>query len=159
MYQITVQYAADKPQAPKPAALRKWAKAVLANQIDAAEITIRVVDAEEMTHLNSTYRKKNKPTNVLSFPFDLPKGVELETPILGDIAICAEVVNQEASEQNKSTESHWAHMVVHGVYHLLGYDHIKDKEAKVMEALEIDTLIALGFEDPYESGDNIKNYE
>jgi len=159
MYQIIVQYAADKSQAPKPAILRKWAKAALQNQVDSAEVTIRIVDADEMTQLNATYRKQNKPTNVLSFPFQLPDGVELEVPILGDIAICTEVVNKEAAEQNKTPESHWAHMVVHGIYHLLGYDHIKDKDAKVMESLEVETLVALGFEDPYELGDNIQHYE
>jgi probable rRNA maturation factor len=159
MYQIIVQYGTDKPQAPKPAAFRKWAKAALKNQIESAEVSIRIVDANEMRDLNNTYRKKDKPTNVLSFPFTMPDGVELDVPILGDIAICEDVVIEEAKAQNINLESHWAHMVVHGIYHLLGYDHIQDKDAKVMEALEVETLVGLGFEDPYESGDSIKNYE
>ena len=117
MHSITIQYAADKELAPKAALLRKWARAALNKKLpDAAELTIRIVDSEEMTHLNSTYRKKTGPTNVLSFPADIHKDVELDVRLLGDIIICPVVVNSEASTQQKTAEAHWAHMVVHGVF-------------------------------------------
>jgi probable rRNA maturation factor len=98
--------------------------------------------------LNSQYRNQDKPTNVLSFPADLP--AELELPDLGDIIICAEIVEQEAATQKKSLKSHWAHMTVHGILHLLGYDHINDSDATKMEALETQILLKLGFIAPYE---------
>ena len=114
---------------------------------DSGEITIRIVDEMESQHLNHEYRGKDKPTNVLSFPFDAPPGVELE--LLGDLVICRQVVEREAKEQEKDLFAHWAHMVVHGSLHLLGYDHIQDDEAEEMEAIEISVLNALGFENPY----------
>ena len=95
-----------------------------------------------------TYRGKDKPTNVLSFPFECPPGVE-DFPLLGDLIICRQVVEQEASEQQKTLESHWAHMVIHGSLHLLGYDHIEDDEAEEMEALEKEFMQALNYPDPY----------
>ncbi|WP_288791436.1 rRNA maturation RNase YbeY, partial [uncultured Enterobacter sp.] len=97
--------------------------------------------------LNLTYRGKDKPTNVLSFPFEAPPGIEM--PLLGDLIICRQVVEQEAKEQQKPLEAHWAHMVVHGSLHLLGYDHIEDDEAEEMESLETEIMLALGYEDPY----------
>lgn len=151
MHSITIQYAADKELAPKAALLRKWAKTTLNRKLDkAAEVTIRIVDVSEMTHLNSTYRQKKGPTNVLSFPADLPDDIDIGIQLLGDIVICPTVVNQEAETQKKVPEAHWAHMVVHGVFHLLGYDHVLDDDAHVMEALEIETLNDLGFANPYE---------
>lgn len=159
MYQIITQYVADKALAPSTTLLRKWAKKALEQKITAAEITIRIVSIDEMSELNATYRKKQGPTNVLSFPFDLPEEVDMEIPILGDIVVCAEVVNKEAREQNKAPNAHWAHMIVHGVFHLLGYDHETDQEADVMEALEIGVMDALGFANPYEIGENIKHYD
>ncbi|MGL5337628.1 MAG: rRNA maturation RNase YbeY, partial [Aeromonas veronii] len=93
------------------------------------------------------YRGKDKPTNVLSFPFEAPPGLEL--PLLGDLVICRQVVEREAEEQGKPLMAHWAHMVVHGSLHLLGYDHIEDEEAEEMEALERDIMQELGFADPY----------
>ena len=150
MHSITIQFAADKELAPKAALLRKWAKSALNSKLDkAAELTIRIVDVAEMTHLNSSYRQKTGPTNVLSFPAEIPDGVELGIHLLGDIIICPAVVNQEAKEQQKTPEAHWAHMVVHGVFHLLGYDHVLDDDARVMEALEIQILNQLGFANPY----------
>jgi len=159
MHSIIIQLAADKTSVPKKSLLRKWALEALKNNIDAAEVTIRIVEKDEMTELNSTYRHKNKPTNVLSFPFDMSEDVKLDIPILGDIVICADVVNQEAQDQGKSPQAHWAHMVVHGVFHLLGYDHEEDCEAEEMEALEINVLKTMGFENPYETGDTIRNHE
>ena len=113
-----------------------------------AEVTIRLVDEAESNQLNLTYRGKDKPTNVLSFPFECPPGVEL--PLLGDLIICRQVVEREANEQNKPLLAHWAHMVVHGSLHLLGYDHIDDEEAEEMEALEVEFMQALGYDNPYQ---------
>ncbi|WGE89993.1 rRNA maturation RNase YbeY [Actinobacillus arthritidis] len=111
------------------------------------EITIRIVDEAESHELNLTYRGKDKPTNVLSFPFEVPEGIEL--PLLGDLIICRQVVEQEAQEQQIALESHWAHLAIHGTLHLLGYDHIEDAEAEEMEGLETEIMQSLGFEDPY----------
>ncbi len=112
-----------------------------------AEVTIRVVDQDESHQLNLDYRGKDKPTNVLSFPFEAPPEVELD--LLGDLVICQQVVEQEALEQEKPLMAHWAHMVVHGSLHLLGYDHIDDQEADEMEALETEIMQKMGFDDPY----------
>ncbi|NGZ13990.1 rRNA maturation RNase YbeY [Vibrio aestuarianus] len=112
-----------------------------------AEVTIRVVDVQESQQLNHEYRGKDKPTNVLSFPFEAPPGMEID--LLGDLVICRQVVEQEAQEQNKPLMAHWAHMVVHGSLHLLGYDHIEDDEAEEMESLETEIMLDMGFEDPY----------
>lgn len=111
------------------------------------EVTIRIVDEEESHHLNLTYRGKDKPTNVLSFPFEVPDGIELA--LLGDLVICRQVVEHETKEQEISLESHWAHLAVHGTLHLLGYDHILDEEAEEMEGMETEIMQKLGFEDPY----------
>ncbi|MAX85411.1 MULTISPECIES: rRNA maturation RNase YbeY [Thalassolituus] len=129
--------------------LTLWASTALKGRTDfeEPELTIRLTDEEESQALNSEYRGKDKPTNVLSFPFEMPPGIPLE--LLGDLVICVGVVEQEAKEQEKTTEAHWAHMVIHGCLHLLGYDHIKDDEAEEMEALERDLLASLGYPDPY----------
>lgn len=159
MYQITIQHATNLSRVPTDTNLRNWAQLALLSKVEDAELTIRIVDIAEMTELNETYRKKKGPTNVLSFPFETPKDITLDTTILGDIIICADVVNQEAHDQHKNVEAHWAHMVIHGVFHLLGYDHVKDKEAAIMEALETATMQQLGFSNPYELGDDIKHYD
>ena len=129
--------------------LTLWASTALKGrtEFEEPELTIRLTDEEESQALNSEYRGKDKPTNVLSFPFEMPPGIPLE--LLGDLVICVGVVEQEAQEQAKTTEAHWAHMVIHGCLHLLGYDHIKDDEAEEMEALERDLLASLGYPDPY----------
>jgi probable rRNA maturation factor len=114
---------------------------------ESAELTVRIVDTEESHQLNHDYRGKDKPTNVLSFPFEAPPGMELD--LLGDLIICRQVVEKEAEEQNKPLLAHWAHMVVHGSLHLLGYDHIEDDEAEEMESLETEIMQTMGFEDPY----------
>ena len=134
---------------PDDADFMRWIEAALDGERDEAEVSLRIVDADEITALNHQYRGKNYATNVLSFPADLPDAVEL--PLLGDIVICAEVVEREATEQHKTSAAHWAHMVVHGTLHLLGYDHIEDDEAEIMENREIDILHALNFSNPYES--------
>ena len=133
---------------PQPADFQRWLDAAILPFQEEAEVTIRLVDEAESNELNLTYRGKDKPTNVLSFPFECPPGVEL--PLLGDLVICRQVVESEATEQGKPLMAHWAHMVVHGSLHLLGYDHIEDGEAEEMEALEVEFMAALGFENPYQ---------
>lgn len=147
--ELELQIASNAKTLPHPSQFRDWVAAALANRIDPAELTIRIVDEEEMTALNHQYRDKNKPTNVLSFPFEPMDDVELELPILGDIIICADVVSNEALEGDKPLLAHWAHMVIHGCLHLLGYDHIDPEEAEVMESLETDILVHLGYPPPY----------
>lgn len=120
-----------------------WVLTALKGQCGEAEITLRIVDPIEMTQLNFRYRGQNKPTNVLSFPLE-------EVPLVGDIVICASVVAAEAQAQKKEIKAHWAHLTIHGVLHLLGYDHIEPAEAEYMEALEIRMLKDLGFSNPYE---------
>lgn len=150
MYQIIVQRAVSNISIPSTPLFKRWAKGALEEKIPNAELTIRVVDEDEMRSLNSTYRKKDKTTNVLSFPFDTPEDVDVDLPLLGDIVICAQVIIDEAKEQHKTVDAHWAHMIVHGVLHLLGYDHEKDDEAEMMEAEEIKILKKLGFDNPYQ---------
>ena len=132
---------------PIEAEFQQWLNAaVIPFQAD-AEVTIRLVDEQESHALNLEYRGKDRPTNVLSFPFEAPPGMELE--LLGDLIICRQVVEKEALEQNKPLKAHWAHMVVHGSLHLLGYDHIEDEEAEEMESLETEIMQNMGFVDPY----------
>ncbi|WP_343554067.1 rRNA maturation RNase YbeY [Pantoea sp.] len=138
---------ADENNLPAEAAFQRWLEAAVTPFQPGSEVTIRLVDEAESNELNLTYRGKDKPTNVLSFPFEAPPGIEL--PLLGDLIICRQVVEQEAAEQGKTVEAHWAHMVVHGTLHLLGYDHIEDSEAEEMEALETEIMLALGYPDPY----------
>ncbi|HHF6443894.1 TPA: rRNA maturation RNase YbeY [Haemophilus influenzae] len=125
----------------------QWATAAIQPEGNEVEMTVRIVDEAESHELNLTYRGKDRPTNVLSFPFECPDEVEL--PLLGDLVICRQVVEREAAEQEKLLMAHWAHMVVHGGLHLLGYDHIEDDEAEEMESLETQIMQGLGFDDPY----------
>ena len=125
----------------------QWATAAVQAEGDEVEMTVRIVDEAESHELNLTYRGKDRPTNVLSFPFECPDEVAL--PLLGDLVICRQVVEREAAEQEKPLMAHWAHMVVHGSLHLLGYDHIEDDEAEEMESLETQIMQGLGFDDPY----------
>ena len=127
--------------------IEQWATAAVQPQSDEVEMTVRIVDEAESHELNLNYRGKDRPTNVLSFPFECPDEVEL--PLLGDLVICRQVVEREAQEQEKPLMAHWAHMVVHGSLHLLGYDHIEDDEAEEMESLEAQIMTGLGFADPY----------
>jgi probable rRNA maturation factor len=133
---------------PTLAQFQHWLDSTLLPENDGVELTIRLVNKNESQQLNAQYRNKDKPTNVLSFPFEVPAGIELN--LLGDLIICADIVEKEAIEQNKTLTAHWAHMVIHGCLHLLGYDHIDDTDAQNMEALEIDILAKLGFNNPYE---------
>jgi len=112
------------------------------------DMTVRVVDTEEGCELNNTYRQKNYATNVLSFPFEAPEAIDID--LLGDIVICAPVVSSEAKQQHKPALRHWAHLTIHGTLHLLGFDHIDNDEAELMEAIEINALSELGYPNPYE---------
>ncbi|KDM91201.1 rRNA maturation RNase YbeY [Photobacterium galatheae] len=145
---LDLQFAtAEEGGMPTEADFQRWLEAAVTPFQADAEVTVRLVDEAESQTLNRDYRGKDKPTNVLSFPFEAPPGVELE--LLGDLIICRQVVEKEAEEQNKPLLAHWAHMVVHGSLHLLGYDHIEDDEAEEMEALETEIMQGLGFANPY----------
>jgi probable rRNA maturation factor len=145
---LDLQIACDDENLPSQAFLQRVVENVLQPYQKPFELTIRLVTPEESAQLNGQYRQKHKPTNVLSFPFEAPP--EIELPLLGDLVICASVVANEAKEQNKTLEAHWAHMVTHGCLHLLGYDHINETDAQEMESLEISLLAQLGYDDPYQ---------
>jgi probable rRNA maturation factor len=156
-YHIDLQHACDDPIPVNDQSLQTWAELALLEHMDSAELTLRLVDSTEITELNHSYRQQNKPTNVLAFPSELPDNIELDYPLLGDVIICPQVLQQESQELGKSLEEHWAHIVIHGVLHLLGYDHIKDSDAEIMQALEVKLLSKLGFANPYHTeGDNVE---
>ncbi len=152
--EIDLQIACEDEEPPSQEQLGQWIETTLnqaryspdSNQ-GPVELTVRIVTNDESQHLNNTYRNKDKPTNVLSFPFEAPEGIPLT--LLGDLIVAAEVVRQEAIEQGKPLTAHWAHMIVHGTLHLLGYDHTDAAEADIMEQLETQILKSLGFNDPY----------
>ena len=145
---IDLQIACEQESGlPTAEQIEQWATAAVQPQSDEVEMTVRIVDEAESHELNLNYCGKERPTNVLSFPFECPDEVEL--PLLGDLVICRQVVEREAQEQDKPVMAHWAHMVVHGSLHLLGYDHIEDDEAEEMESLEAQIMTGLGFADPY----------
>ena len=144
---VDLQVACKDNHLPVQQQFKLWANTALQSYNKSFELTIRLVDPSESQQLNHQYRNKNTPTNVLSFPFDVPDGIELD--LLGDLVICAEVVKQEAKQQNKLLADHWAHMVIHGCLHLLGFDHINESDADKMEKLETQLLFSLGIEDPY----------
>lgn len=127
--------------------IREWVAAAVGRHARGQELTIRMVNSAEMARLNRRFRGKTGPTNVLSFQADVPPGVE--TALLGDIVICADVIRREAREQSKRVQAHWCHMVVHGVLHLLGYDHENERDGAVMERKETVILTRLGFPNPY----------
>lgn len=127
--------------------ISRWLSTAISTQKSEAEVTVRIVEEKESHDLNLQYRGKDKSTNVLTFPFEVPP--EIELPLLGDLVICKEVVEREAKEQGKPLKAHWAHMLIHGGLHLLGFDHIDDDEANEMETLEKELMLSLGFNDPY----------
>ncbi|MAA84299.1 MAG: rRNA maturation RNase YbeY [Halieaceae bacterium] len=133
--------------------IRSWVSHALAQterlSDDIPELSVRITDNDEAAHFNQTYRAQSGPTNVLSFAADLPP--EADCGLLGDLVICAPLVQKEAAQQQKSEQAHWAHLVIHGVLHLLGHDHQIPAEAAQMELLEIDLLSRLGFPNPYET--------
>ncbi|MBR9868924.1 MAG: rRNA maturation RNase YbeY [Oceanospirillales bacterium] len=146
-YFVDRQCQIEDENLPSEEQLTEWVSAALKGRLDAAELSIRIVSPEESRELNHQYRGKDSSTNVLSFPFEMPEGIELE--LLGDLVVCAEVVDREAREQNKPLFNHWCHMVVHGVLHLLGFDHINNDDAEEMEQLEREILASLNIPDPY----------
>ncbi len=149
MMELDVQIALDMPGLPDVADFRRWVETALAAldyQRD-AELTIRIVNEAESTALNEKYRHKQGPTNVLSFSFEAVP--EVASHLLGDIVICAPVVLREATSQGKSPQAHWAHLVIHGVLHLLGYAHDEETHAEAMELLETRILALLDYSDPY----------
>lgn len=158
---IDCQNASSAANLPSEDQLALWVNHVLQHpaladdsSLENAELSIRIVDKEESQTLNRDYRQQDKPTNVLSFPADLPDVIDI--PLLGDLVICAPVVEQEAREQAKTGDAHWAHIVVHGVLHLLGYDHIDDNDAAIMETMETEILATLGIACPYTVDDEEK---
>lgn len=148
-YQIDIESNSQSQQIPALAELERWVSAALqSQQLEDAEVSLYIVDEDESQELNSQYRGKDYPTNVLSFPADIPE--EVGVPLLGDLVVCAPVVEREAREQGKTLAAHWAHMLVHGSLHLLGFDHIDDGEAEEMEALETEIITGLGYPSPYQ---------
>ncbi|MDO9622758.1 MAG: rRNA maturation RNase YbeY [Pseudomonas sp.] len=148
MLELDLQVATQATDLPSAAQFRAWCEIALRQRTADSELTIRLVDETEGHELNHTYRQRDYATNVLSFPADVPDEL-LDIPLLGDLVICVPVVEREALEQEKTPEAHWAHLVIHGCLHLLGYDHIDDDEAEEMEALERTLLAELGHPDPY----------
>jgi probable rRNA maturation factor len=144
---IVVQSATTVTPVPSSQQFERWVRAVLKKDRD-AELVIRLVDRAESRRLNSRYCRTNKATNVLSFPADIPSVVGLS--LLGDLIICAPILIEEAQEQDKSVEAHWAHLTIHGVLHLLGHDHQNRDEASEMESMETGILKSLGYPDPYQ---------
>lgn len=147
MIDLTLQVATAQPGLPDRSQVENWARAALQSRTS-AELTVRLVGLEESAALNERYRGRQGATNVLSFPAELPPELE-DLPLLGDIVICAPLVEEEAEAQGKDPVAHWAHLVVHGVLHLLGYDHVDEDDAERMESLETRLLRELGFPDPY----------
>ncbi len=143
--ELDIQRQVESDNLPSDEQFQQWAE--LALQQSQGQVAIRIVDENESQQLNKTYRHKDKATNVLSFEMELPD--ELGLPLQGDLVICAPVVEREAMEQNKALHNHWAHMVIHGMLHLQGYDHLDDQQAEEMESLEITLLQQLGMANPY----------
>jgi probable rRNA maturation factor len=144
---IDIQKACASDDSPDEDSIKRWVSAAIRDERNECELSIRIVDEQESADFNQRYRGKSGATNVLSFPFDAVTPEPL--PILGDLVICAPVLAREASEQQKTTTAHWAHIVIHGVLHLLGYDHIEDQDAEQMESLETEIMLILDFPPPY----------
>lgn len=144
---MDVQVVSLSKQLPDLAQFQYWVDSLLKDDTEDSEVVIRLVDESEMVQFNEQYRDKKGTTNILSFPFEPPEG--MSSKLLGDLLICVPVIEQEALAQGKKLEHHWAHIVIHGVLHLLGYDHLSDEEAEEMEALEIKVLRSIAVENPY----------
>jgi len=149
MVDLDIQHASTLPIPFSDEKLACWVEAALEKEASPTELTLRLVDAVEIQSLNATYRNKNKPTNVLAFPANLPEDISKTCPLLGDIIVCPSVLEQESQNDAIPLEAHWAHIVIHGVLHLLGYDHIEEQDEQVMQAREIEVLATLGFANPY----------
>jgi probable rRNA maturation factor len=149
---LEIQNESQSSLIPEKKLFKYWLDAVLKSDNQDSEIVIRIVDKDEIIQFNEQYRNKKGATNILSFPFEVPDGVESQ--LLGDLLVCASVVEREAWQQNKKLEQHWAHLIIHGILHLLGYNHIDDVEAEEMEALEINILSTIGINNPYQETKN-----
>jgi probable rRNA maturation factor len=147
MNQIEIQAIYKSDSQPDQEHIQRWVDATLEGFNQDTEIVVRIVNEQESAELNEQYRHKQGPTNILSFPIDVPEGIELN--LLGDLVVCAPVLEKEALEQHKALTDHWAHIIVHGVLHLLGYDHIDDDDAELMENKEITILNKLNIKNPY----------
>lgn len=152
MRELEVQRVVTSDNIPSDDLLQVWVEKALLGFHENAEIVIRIVDINEISELNVQYRLKEGATNILSFPFDVPDGVE-GINLLGDLVVCAKVLEQEAQTQQKSLNNHWAHIIIHGVLHLLDYNHVNDKDALEMESKEIFILQQLDIENPYQEID------
>ncbi len=148
MNTVEIQLASKSKFIPDQQQFQNWVDAVLTDESQHSEIVIRVIDEDEMIEYNEQYRHKSGPTNILSFPFEAPDSVESD--LLGDLLVCAPVIETESKQQKKTLENHWAHIIVHGVLHLIGYDHINDMDAEEMEALEVMILKTITINNPYE---------
>ena len=146
---LDIQHACEKKIPVSDETLTRWVQLVLPPNQQTTELTLRFVEQDEITDLNRTYRKQNKATNVLSFPSNLPSEIMLEHPFLGDIIICPAVLEEESVTLDRPLIAHWAHIVIHGVLHLLGYDHMEEQDTALMQSLEIKVLAELGFDNPY----------
>lgn len=154
MNNIDIQHSSKENIPVSDDILTQWVSMVLPPEKSHFELTVRLVDRLEITELNRTYRKQDKATNVLAFPSTLPDEIMQLHPFLGDIIICPAVLMEESSAQNTPLIAHWAHIVIHGVLHLLGHDHIKDEDAAMMQAIETQLLKTLGFDNPYKIEDD-----
>lgn len=156
-YHIDLQMAYDYPLPVSNEQLIRWATLALSADREAAEVTLRIVDAPEMLALNQQFRQQAKTTNVLAFPADVPGHIPLDIPFVGDVVICPEVLAQESAQGSQSLEAHWAHIVIHGVLHLLGFDHIEPQDEVKMQALEVELLQQLGYPNPYLTEDFLRD--
>jgi probable rRNA maturation factor len=150
---IEIQRISTITDVPDDAQIEQWANVALNDLTDSIEMVIRIVDEDESAQLNETYRHKSGATNVLSFPFEVPEEIELN--LLGDLVICAPILAREAQSQNKTIMAHWAHIIIHGTLHLLGYDHIDDADAQEMEEKEIALLQTLSISNPYDDNSTL----
>lgn len=148
-YYVDLQNACKSPLPVSNKILKQWVASTLKPHRERAELTLRFVDPEEMIALNHTYRQQNKVTNVLAFPATYPKNIALDYPMIGDVIICPAVLQEESHTLKTPLKAHWAHIVIHGVLHLLGYDHIEEKDADIMRPIEIKLLNELGYGNPY----------
>jgi probable rRNA maturation factor len=148
MNYLDIQIATESGDYPSEQQFQSWVDTVLSDRNQDGEVVIRLVDTAESAELNQQYRHKTGPTNILSFPFEAPPGIEMD--LLGDLVICAPLILQEAQQQHKQPADHWAHITIHGILHLLGYDHIVEADAEAMEALEIKLLNMLNIANPYQ---------
>ncbi|MFI3190575.1 rRNA maturation RNase YbeY [Crenothrix sp. D3] len=148
MNSLEIQTIFESAGQPSEAHIQLWVDTALEEVNHDTEIVVRIVDEQESAELNEQYRHKQGATNILSFPVEIPEGIDLN--LLGDLVICAPVLEQEAQQQNKVLAHHWAHIIIHGVLHLLGYDHLDDEQAEDMENKEIALLQKLNIPNPYQ---------